>query len=36
MGSVFKTNLKISAVRMPDLNINVNGTPTSQVWKTIK
>ncbi|NLZ31446.1 MAG: hypothetical protein GX885_12055 [Methanomicrobiales archaeon] len=35
MGSMFKTNLKISAVRMPDLNINVNVTPTSQGWKTI-
>ncbi len=35
MRSEFKTKLKISAVRMPDLNININVTPISQGWKTI-
>ncbi|WP_054847629.1 hypothetical protein [Methanoculleus chikugoensis] len=35
MRSEFKTKLKISAVRMSDLNININVTPISQGWKTL-
>jgi len=31
--SEFKTNLKLSAVRMPDLNININVTPIAEGWK---
>jgi hypothetical protein len=33
--SEFRTQLKIAAVRMPDLNIKVNVAPMSQGWKTI-
>lgn len=35
IGSEFKTKLRISAIRMPDLNININVTQISQGWKTI-
>lgn len=31
--SEFKTSLKLSAVRMPDLNININVTPIAEGWK---
>ena len=33
--SEFKTKLKISAMRMPDMNININVAPISSSWKTI-
>lgn len=32
--SEFKTKLRLSAVRMPDLNININVTPISEGWIT--
>lgn len=35
MRSEFKAELNISAVRMPDLHININVTPILQGWKTI-
>ena len=34
--SEFKTKLKISAMRMPDMNININVAPISSSWKTIE
>jgi hypothetical protein len=35
LGSEFKTKLRISAICMPDLNININVTQISQGWKII-
>lgn len=35
MKSNFRTKYLITAVRMPDLNINMNVTPISQGWKAI-
>jgi hypothetical protein len=35
MRSEFKTKLKITAIRMPDMNININVAPISSSWRTI-
>ncbi len=34
--SEYKTKLQISAMRMPDMNININVAPISSSWRTIQ